>query len=176
MTQTYVPPPQRRIILSGCSSGGKTTLLDALARLSFSTVAEPGRRVLAANGPDPNHDPVAFARACLQLAKQDYKDSTAPLAVFDRGLLDAHFNLEARGIASPIDPNAFPFWHTVLMAPPWPEIYVQDADRRHGLDAAMAEYELLTRGYESLGYSLAILPRDTVEARVAFVRARLAQP
>jgi len=32
-----------RIVLSGCSGGGKSTLLMELARLGFQTFEEPGR-------------------------------------------------------------------------------------------------------------------------------------
>jgi predicted ATPase len=31
----------------------------------------------------------------------------------------------------------------VFLAPPWPEIYKTDPERRHGLDVAMAEYSRL---------------------------------
>ena len=34
------------VIISGCSSGGKSTLLDELARRGHATVPEPGRRVV----------------------------------------------------------------------------------------------------------------------------------
>ena len=34
-------------VLSGCSGGGKSTLLAALARRGFATVEEPGRRIVA---------------------------------------------------------------------------------------------------------------------------------
>ena len=36
----------RFIILSGCSGGGKSTLLAELARRGFATVEEPGRRIV----------------------------------------------------------------------------------------------------------------------------------
>jgi predicted ATPase len=31
----------------------------------------------------------------------------------------------------------------VFLAPPWPEIYVTDRERGHGLDAALSEYSHL---------------------------------
>ena len=37
----------RFVILSGCSGGGKSTLLDALAERGFAVVPEPGRRIVA---------------------------------------------------------------------------------------------------------------------------------
>ena len=38
---------ERFVILSGCSGGGKSTLLDELARRGHAVVAEPGRRIVA---------------------------------------------------------------------------------------------------------------------------------
>jgi predicted ATPase len=36
----------RFILLSGCSGGGKSTLLAELAQRGFATIEEPGRRVV----------------------------------------------------------------------------------------------------------------------------------
>ena len=41
----------RFIILSGCSGGGKSTLLAELARRGFATVEEPGRRIVIEENP-----------------------------------------------------------------------------------------------------------------------------
>jgi predicted ATPase len=59
--------------------------------------------------------------------------------------------------------------------PPWPEIYVQDAERRHGLDSAISEYSRLLGVYQSLGYQLSILPKASVAQRADFVLAMLVE-
>jgi hypothetical protein len=41
--------PQPRsffVVISGCSGGGKSTLLDELGRRRYAVVAEPGRRIV----------------------------------------------------------------------------------------------------------------------------------
>jgi len=68
--------------------------------------------------------------------------STEPGYVFffDRGLIGAAVGLEhlvgepaaAKFASAPVFPKLF-------LAPPWPEILVTDAERRHGFDAALAE-------------------------------------
>lgn len=63
----------------------------------------------------------------------------------------------------------------VFLAPPWPEIYVTDGERRHGLDAGIAEYQRLIDAYPALGYDVTILPKISVAERVAFVLNALAQ-
>jgi predicted ATPase len=63
----------------------------------------------------------------------------------------------------------------VFLAPPWPEIYVTDAERRHGFDAAVAEYARLLEAYPSLGYDVLVLPKAGVAERANFVLATLAR-
>ena len=63
---------RRHILITGCSGGGKSTLLSALAATGHAVVAEPGRRVIAAR-PDalPWENPEGFARSALAMATQD---------------------------------------------------------------------------------------------------------
>jgi predicted ATPase len=65
---------------------------------------------------------------------------------------------------------------TVFMAPPWREIFHEDAERRHGFAEAEAEYRALVDAYRALGYTLVELPRSDVETRVRFVTQRLPAP
>jgi predicted ATPase len=57
----------------------------------------------------------------------------------------------------------------VFFAPPWPEIYAADAERRHDLDAAIAEYHRLSSAYPSLGYEIMALQKVDVSERADFV-------
>ena len=86
----------RFVVLSSCSGGGKSTLLDALARRGHTTVAEPGRRIvleeLAAGGTTlPWIDPEAFAHRVMvwALADRTRVASRSGWVVFDRSLVDA---------------------------------------------------------------------------------------
>ena len=62
-----------------------------------------------------------------------------------------------------------------FLAPPWSEIYVTDPERRHGLDAAIAEYQRLLDVYPSLGYEVTILPKVSVQERADFILHTLAR-
>jgi len=46
---------------------------------------------------------------------------------------------------------------------------VTDRERRHGLDAAIADYSRLLKVYPSLGYEVFVLPKVGVAERVDFV-------
>jgi predicted ATPase len=145
---------------------------------------EPGRRivrrVLAGEaGPLPWTDREGFARRCVELALADRAAARGETGwvFFDRGLIDAVANLEH--VTGRPDPDRLAETHRhhprVFLAPPWPEIYVQDAERRHGFEEAVAEYERLARVYPALGHDVVLLPKTGVVARADFVLATLAR-
>jgi predicted ATPase len=61
-----------------------------------------------------------------------------------------------------------------FLAPPWPEIYALDQERRHGLAEAVAEYDRLIGVYPSLGYDIHVLPKVSVAERADWILASLA--
>jgi predicted ATPase len=50
---------------------------------------------------------------------------------------------------------------------------VTDAERRHGFETGLAEYERMEQVYPALGYEVIKLPRTTVTERADFVLAAL---
>ncbi|WP_411033786.1 AAA family ATPase [Shinella sp. BYT-45] len=172
----------RFIVLSGCSGGGKSTLLEELRRRGHAVVEEPGRRVVqeelaAGGGALPWLDLAAFARRAIATALADraaMRDHPG-FVFFDRGLVDAASALEASGGEPVLDALAAEHRYNrrVFLTPPWPEIYAGDRERRHGFDAALAEYDRLERTYPMLGYETVILPKVPVGERADFVLARL---
>ena len=171
----------RFIILSGCSGGGKSTLLTQLARRGFATVEEPGRRIVIEetrnNGTAlPWIDIEAFARRAIAMALEDRQKAPAEgLVFFDRGLIDAASALRHVSGDGFIDTlkNTHRYNPLVFLTPPWPEIYRGDDERRHGFDAAVEEYERLVRDYEALGYDSVVLPKSGIEDRADFILARI---
>jgi predicted ATPase len=53
--------------------------------------------------------------------------------------------------------------------PPWPEIFANDAERRHGLDDAVASYHALLVSYRDYGYRTIEVPKLDVSDRADFV-------
>jgi len=169
-------------IISGCSGGGKSSLLAELARRGFATIEEPGRRVVReelASGGDalPWIDGIAFARRIMALAKQDHDVARAlPGPVFfDRGLIDAAVAFEhLTGEAVLADLAVrYRYASPVFLAPPWPELFVSDAERRHDFASAVAEYDRLAAAYPALGYDVILLPKVSVAERLAFILERV---
>jgi predicted ATPase len=171
------------VILSGCSGGGKSTLLAELARRGYFTVEEPGRRIIAeetviGGSALPWLDIAAFARRAIEIALDDRARAHGPgWTFFDRGLIDAAAALQ-HVTGEPVLEELgrlHRYHHRVFLTPPWPEIYGTDEDRRHGFAAAAAEYRRLTDAYSLLDYEIIILPKTAVEDRADFLLTALSR-
>ena len=166
------------MVISGCSGGGKSTLLAELAGRGYAVVEEPGRRIvqeeLERNGTAlPWVDAAAFARRAIDVALADRAAASRlnGWVFFDRGLIDAAAALRHVTGEPALDrvAQAHRYHRRVFLTPPWPQIYGVDAERRHDLDAAVAEYDRLARVYPSLGYEVIALPKIGVAARADFI-------
>jgi predicted ATPase len=169
------------VIISGCSGGGKSTLLQEMAHRGYGVVEEPGRRIIAEEREGqgralPWVNLAAFAERAVELSLEDRaraKDLQGPV-FFDRGLIDAAAALEfATGKPVLQKFAAERFNRRVFMTPPWPEIYVMDADRRHGLEEATNEYERLLSAYSALNYDVRLLPKVPVAERADLIAGAL---
>jgi predicted ATPase len=168
----------RFVVISGRSGGGKSTLLAELARRGYMTVEEPGRRIvnqeLLGDGSAVQWvNPIAFARRAVALALADRAAHSAESGwvFFDRGLIDAAAALERLTGEPTLTAlaQAHRYHNRIFLAPPWPEIYVTDTERRHDLEEAIVEYNHLLRAYPSLGYEVFVLPKVDVPQRAEFV-------
>src|SRR5262249_39790192 len=95
---------------------------------------------------------------------------------FDRGMIDASValrHLTGEPVLNAIK-RSHRYHQRVFLAPPWPEIYVTDNERRHSLGAGVAGYQRLIDAYPALGYQVTILPKVGVAARAKFVLRMLA--
>jgi predicted ATPase len=167
------------VLISGCSGGGKSTLLAELAARGFATVEEPGIRIVRQEMRNdgvalPWVDLEAFARRAIEMASADLAaaESRPGWTFFDRGLIDAAAALlHATGETHALEVLAdrFRYHDTVFLAPPWPEIYRADAERVHDFADAKAEHDRLSAIFPALGYTVALLPKVGVIERADFV-------
>lgn len=168
----------RRILITGCSSGGKSTLIAALSYLGHTTVAEPGRRIVdRENKIDGSALPWVnfekFAQQAFETAHQDFMDAKDLQhdVFFDRGLIDAAVALKlATGTPLVKTLRNVPRYDVnVFIAPPWPEIFEQDENRPQDFTSAVDEFNRISSALIELGYNSVTLPKAKVQDRAAFI-------
>ncbi len=189
MEEAYEPARAARkadrfVVVTGCSGGGKSTLLAELARRGFAVFPEAGRQIVKEQdwtGGDalPWTAPVKFAELAVSRALH-FRIQAGGLAgpvFFDRSPVDQLAALERMGL--PVPPTVAGAvercrWNgTVFAAPPWPEIFAADRERRHDFAAAVEEYAPLIAAYTRLGYRVVELPKTGVGERADAVLAAL---
>jgi predicted ATPase len=178
------PITDRFVVITGGPGAGKTTLIDALEAAGFGRTVEAGRAIIqdevATGGAAlPWTDREAFAARMLEWERRSHEAASARAAVrdgpvfFDRGVPDVIGYRRLVGLPIPrgLDEAArrLRYHRRVFLAPPWPEIFHADAERRQNFDEAVRTREAMRAVYAEYGYEVVELPRATVAERVAFV-------
>lgn len=171
-------------IITGGPGSGKTSLVEALAEQGIRSMPEAGRAIIqdqvAIGGTAlPWADKEAFATLMLAWEMRSFRETVGARGpiVFDRGIPDVIGYLRLCGLGVPASTmkaaELFRYAKRVFIAPPWPEIFTQDAERKQTLAEAEDTYHAMADTYSSLGYELVELPLITVPARARFVRDQI---
>lgn len=175
-----------KFIISGGPGAGKSTLLEALRASGFYCVDEASRQLIqeqVAEGSQclPWTNLACFARLALTRMLADcalaLEQTNEELAFFDRGIPDILAYLQVGGL--PIEDSyyqavrACDYQPLVFIAPPWQSIYVNDAERWQTFEEATALYQALVKTYQLLGFTVAELPKASVDERVTFVLSQV---
>jgi predicted ATPase len=167
-------------VVTGCSGGGKSSIIDALRARGFPCVDEAGRTIVKEQlriGGDgtPWQDQVKFGE--LLLARyihlfEQVAQRSQPV-FFDRGIPE--ILTFSRWLKTPMPEHHraaaanYRYARKVFVAPPWPEIFTVDAERRHSFEDGLAEYPFTLEAYRECGYELVEIPKAPVAERVEFI-------
>lgn len=172
------------VVLTGCSGGGKSTLLAELARRGFQVRAEAGRQIVREQlhlGGDglPWTDALKFVELAASRTMHQFNTALpagAPV-FFDRSLVDLVSFLDMKRIDVPAYLRravaTYCYAPTVFVTPPWREIYVDEEERAKSFEDACREYDALVAGYADAGYRLVEVPKRPVAERADFILSRL---
>jgi predicted ATPase len=172
----------RLFVIAGGPGAGKTTLIEALAARGWRTSPEAARRIIQDQmtiGGRAVHalDPMLAAEIALSWEIRAHREALArPGPVFfDRSLAELVGYGELLGVAVPGHfrraASLYRYNRKVFLAPFWPQIYVQDAERIQTLEEAERNWATTANAYRAGGYEVVDLPRAGVAERVAFVLA-----
>ena len=178
-------PAGRLFVITGGPGSGKTSVIDALAARGFHTSVEAGRSIIreqldAGGSALPWLNAALFADLMLAHEIRSYRDALAMSqpAFFDRGIPDVAGFL--RLMSLPIPPavttaaRRFRYDRRVFIAPPWQDIFEQDAERRQSFAESVATHDAMVHAYTASGYELLPLPFTAVAERVNYI-LRVAQ-
>jgi predicted ATPase len=174
----------RLIVITGGPGSGKTTLIEALEAAGFARTHEAGRGIIqdqvAIGGPTlPWRDQLAFAEQMLAWDMRSHRMAQASgSTVFcDRGIPDTIGYLRLMNLPVPAHmekaAEIFRYHRRVFIAPPWREIFTQDAERRQDFAEAERTCAVMIETYTRLGYELVALPFVSVAERVRFVTGEI---
>ncbi|WP_377848980.1 AAA family ATPase [Bosea sp. UC22_33] len=170
----------RLIVITGGPGSGKTSLIEALAAGGHAVRPEAGRAIIrdqqAIGGRGlPWIDPALFAELMLAADLRGHAEALMERdnVFFDRGLPDIAGYLTLCGLPLPhhVERAAqeLRYRRTVFIAPPWRDIFAQDAERKQDFSESERTFAAMAETYPRYGYELVELPRASVAERVAFV-------
>lgn len=176
------------IVISGGPGAGKTTLLLELRRRGYRCSPEVARQIIqeqvASDGRAvPWDDCEEYSKLMLSRSIASWREhvSTGETTFFDRGIPDTLCYVRLVGLSSQLEQQVveacrmYRYGSRVFLAPPWPEIYETDAERKQNFSEAIRTYDLMVHTYRECGYDVVPLPLVSVEKRADFVLQEIAK-
>ena len=166
-----------KYIITGGPGSGKSSLLNALIDKGYLGFEEISRIVIREqhekNGDKlPWKNLADFAEICFErMSKQLGSCSSTNYCFYDRGIPDIIAYVRRGGLKVPKKyfEKSNQYNPIVFIAPPWQEIFINDAERPESFNDSMEIYQFLKRTYNELGFKTIELPKVSISERVNFI-------
>jgi predicted ATPase len=168
------------VVISGCSGGGKSSLLSELVSRGYCVVLEPGRQIVKEQTAiEGDALPWINLNKFLELALSRYlfqfnsQKESQKFIFFDRGIVDAIQLDRSQPDYFQQAASKFKYNRLVFLVPPWEEIFANDAGRKHNFESAKKEFNDLLIKYKNFDYETVLIPKASVKERVNFILNKL---
>jgi len=174
------------IVIIGGPGTGKTTIIDGLLERGHCCYPEISREItLEAKKQGIEQlfleNPLLFSELLLEGRKKQHQqalEEECDVVFIDRGIPDVLAYMHYIGDAYPafFDEACREHQYTkIFILPPWEAIYESDDARYENYEQATLIYKHLKETYESYGYNLIEVPKDTVDNRILFILGHLSK-
>ena len=120
-------------------------------------------------------DPLLFSKLLLEgriKQHQNALEEPHEIVFLDRGIPDvlAYMHYIGDDFPSYFDEACKTHLYSkIFILPPWEEIYLSDEERYENFEQANLIYHFLKDTYESYGYELIEVPKNTLDNRILFI-------
>lgn len=169
-------------VITGGPGSGKTTVLKELEHRGYRCASEVARQIIqeqmrTGGRALPWEDRQLYTKRMLEASIASFMEhaSGTEAGFSDRGIPDSLCYARLVGLRE--DPalrdacERYRYASPVFIAPPWPEIYENDSERRQDFAEAVRTHELMAEVYAECGYRLIDLPFVSPQERADFVVA-----
>lgn len=167
-------------IFTGGPGSGKSTVLNMLANMGYTTIKEVGRSIIQKQL-ETEGDAVPWANtlryAHLMLLRsivdfEEYSHINRP-CFFDRGILDTlgYSRLINIQISKELEIAArqYRYNRKIFLFPFWEDIYINDTERKQSIKEAQETYRVIKNTYAEFDYQPLIVPCISPQERVKWI-------